>query len=420
MNHYIVADCNNFYASCERIFNPSLEKHPLIVLSNNDGCVVARSQEAKQLGINMGDPYFKIKALCERCRIAVFSSNYELYGDISQRVMTLLAELAPEIECYSIDEAFLRFPKKFSEKEICMRAIHMRTIIKKWVGIPISLGIAPTKTLAKAAVELAKKAPHGVFSLHSPEKRQALLAALPTEEIWGIGKKFSERLRGMQIYTAQQFVEADPGMIRHKMGIVGERILWELRGIACLQLEEISIKKSLCCSRSFGQAVVKKEELEEALATYASMACVKLRQQKCYAQALTAFFEAILDPAAGTRQHYSRTAAFPAPTSDTAEAISTAKKLLSTVYNEREKYKKCGVILLDLIPERQELPDLFSTGMRPERKQLMQTIDALNNRFGKGTLFFAAAGTDPRWKMRSDKRSRHYTTDWDDLPIAKA
>lgn len=349
-----------------------------------------------------------------------FSSNYELYGDISQRVMSLLTAMAPEIELYSIDEAFLKFPGSLSEEEIGTLSVNMRKILKKWVGIPVSFGIAPTKTLAKVAVDFAKKAPQGVFSLLSTDKQKAILSNVPVEDVWGIGKRFAERLRSLQIYTALQLAEADASLIRRKMGVVGERILWELRGIACLPLLEAAAKKSICCSRSFGRTVQEKEALGEALSTYVSRACTKLRQQQSYAAALCVFFESVLDPAAGTRQHYSRTIAFPAPTADTALMISAAKKLLDQIYSPYEKYKKCGAILLDLIPERYLQPDLFSNGMPPKRKRLMQTIDALNDHFGKDTLFFAAMGTDPTWKMRSEKRSRCYTTDWEELPIVKA
>jgi len=412
MTHYVLADCNNFYASCERIFNPALEKSPLVVLSNNDGCVVARSQEAKQLGINMGDPFFKIKTLCETCRVSVFSSNYALYGDISQRVMNVLSALAPAIEFYSIDEAFLAFPDSTPEDELYAHCLQVRSTVKKWVGIPLSLGIAPTKTLAKAAIDFVKKAAQGVFSLLPAEKRVAMLSTVPVEDVWGIGKRFAERLRSLQLYTALQLSEADPGMIRRKIGVVGERILWELRGVACLPLQQPVARKSLCCSRSFGKSVQEKEELGEALSTYAAAACAKLRKQQSCASALCVFLESTV--------HHSRTAAFATPTADSAEAIGTAKRLLDVLYSPHQKYKKCGVLLLDLIPEKYVQPDLLSPGMSAKRKQLMQTIDALNDRFGKDTLFFAAMGTNPVWKTRSDRRSRHYTTDWEDLPIAKA
>jgi DNA polymerase V len=421
MSHFVLADCNNFYASCERLFNPKLEGKPVIVLSNNDGCVVARSQEAKKLGIKMGQPYFQIKEFCSRFKVAVYSSNYRLYGDLSERVMDLLSQASPEIEIYSIDEAFLKYPNSLDSALVFSECVELRKKVKKWVGIPISLGIAPTKTLAKVANDLAKKNPTvGVFDLSSPEMQKQVLQDYPVAEVWGIGPGFSDRLKAIGVYTAWDFKETEPALIRKKMGVVGERMLWELRGISCLQLEEPKPKKSITCSRSFGRVVTEKEELAEALATHVSSACEKLRAQSSCASALLVFLESVLDGSLGTRRYYSLQFDFSFPTSDTPEIISAAKEILAQLFVPKERYKKCGIILLDLISNKSLMPDLFLGGIDPKRQALMRTVDALNARHGKNRVFFAAMGTNPQWKMRSDKCSSYNTIEWDSLPTVKA
>lgn len=422
MGHYILADCNNFYVSCERLFNPKLEGRSVIVLSNNDGCVVARSQEAKQLGIKMGEPYFKIEKLCNTMNVAVYSSNYQLYGDISQRVMEILAQKAPEIQIYSIDEAFLKYPATLGAAELWSICIQLRRLVKRWVGMPISLGIAPTKTLAKLANDLAKKNQNvGIYDLSCPEKRNKTLLSYPVGSVWGIGSRLQTRLNAMGIYTAHEFSQMDPIVIRQRMGVVGERMLWELRGISCLPIEEdASPKKSITCSRSFGKVITESDELANALATFVNIACVKLRRQNSCAQALHVFLEAQIEPQQPQRRQYGMTKAFLQPTSDTAEIISAAKCCLHRLYHEKERYKKCGIILLDLQPEKNIVPDLFLGGINPKRKAVMQTVDALNAHFGKNTVFFGAMGTDSQWKARSDRRSEYNTTSWNKLPIVYA
>lgn len=421
MSHYVLVDCNNFYVSCEKVFNPWLEKHPVIVLSNNDGCVVARSAEAKKLGILRGDPFFKIRDLCRQRSVIVYSSNYQLYGDFSRRVMLTLTDMAPEMQIYSIDEAFLKFPASMSANEVTTHSVNMRRIVKKWVGIPTSIGIAPTKTLAKAANHMAKKdTVKGVFNLTSPSLQREVLKDFPIGDVWGIGSRFQAKLQAVGIYTALEFREADPIFIRRKMGVVGERMLWELRGLSCLSLDEPQPKKSITCSRSFGKPVTDPADLAEALATYVASACVKLRDQESCAQAMCVFLEAVIDAKAGIRQSYSTTVSFPFPTNDTPQIINAAKHCLAHLFREQQSYKKCGIILLDLISEDQVIPDLFVGGMDPKRRQLAQTVDDMNARLGKNTVFYGAMGVNPDWKMRSDKRSGCYTTSWTDLAIAKA
>lgn len=412
-------DCNNFYVSCERLFNPRLEGKPVVVLSNNDGCVVARSQESKRLNIKMGEPFFKIRDFCNRYGVVVLSSNYELYGDISQRVMDTLTSLAPEIEIYSIDEAFMRFPK-MSPQDIEKVCFDIRRTVKKWVGIPTSIGIAPTKTLAKVASHKAKKDPSGIFNLCSPEVCNNVLDTFPIEDVWGIGSANKQKLYSMGIRTALQFAEMDPAIIRRSMGVIGERMVWELRGTSCLALNLVSEpKQTITCSRSFGKRVTDFNELSEAFSTFVHTACVKLREQQCAAQALYVFMEAMIDPQAPTRRHYNMAIDLPMATNDTALIITIGKMCLQRLYKKEEVYKKCGVILLDLISDDSIVPDLFHEGQDPKRTLLMDTLDSINARHGKNTLFFAAMGTNPTWKMRSDKRTRGYTTSWSDLAIAK-
>jgi DNA polymerase V len=422
MDYFVLVDCNNFYVSCERLFNPRLEARAVIVLSNNDGCVVARSREAKQLGIPMGAPFFKIRDVCRHQNILVYSSNYALYGDLSQRVMQILTEMSPEIQIYSIDEAFLKFSGSTPPEEMRAHCVSIRKKIKKWVGIPTSIGIAPTKTLAKVANDLAKKdTVHGVFDLSSPEVQLKILKDYPIEEVWGIGSRLKVKLQSWGIYTAGEFREADPVFIRRKLGVVGERMLWELRGISCLPLElERAPKQSITCSRSFGQAVTEQEGLEEALATYMASACVRLREEGSCAQALCVFVEAYLDAKAGTRQTFSTAIDLPFPTHDTPVLIHIAKQCLKKIFRVGHRYKKCGVILLDLIAQERIAPDLFTGNVDPKRERVAGIVDALNAHLGKNTLFYGAMGIDPSWKMRSQKRSSGFTSAWETLAKVKA
>lgn len=430
MKYFVLVDCDNFYVSCERLFNPSLEKRAVIVLSNNDGCVVARSQEAKKLGIKMGDPFFQIKQLCERLKIVVYSSNYALYGDISQRVMHILGNVAEDIEVYSIDEAFLTY-SSISPEALFDHCIALRRMIKKWVGISVSIGMAPTKTLAKAAASIAKKNGQGVFWLPPPHSEslaisetEKILKDFPAEEIWGIGSASRAKLAARGIRTAWEFQMQNPAAIRKLMGVVGERMLWELRGTSCLPLEQAVDKKSIASSRSFGTVLTCQEELAEALSTYVNTACVKLRKQKSCTQAICVYLELAIDyqsnePYTGPRQH-STVLSFELPTNDTPEIITTAKRGLAYLFREGLRYKKCGVVLLDLMPETQVMPDLFVKGPDKKRQRVAEVFDDLNARFGKNTLFYGAMGVNPQWKMRRKENYGSSSSNWDTLPIVKA
>ena len=420
MSYFILADCNNFYASCERLFSPRLENRAVVILSNNDGCVIARSQEAKALGLKMGDPYFKIKDFCKQARVMVHSSNYKLYGDISRRIMTIFSEMAPEMQIYSIDEAFLKYPSTLKIEEIFVIADQLRNTIKRWVGIPISLGIGPTKTLAKVANALAKKHRTAVFSLCSKETRAEIFKTFPIEDVWGIGRGYSKRLNAMGIYTIADFLKANPIQIRSKMGVVLERMHYELRGICCLDLEEVESKKSITCSRSFGQALTEESDISEALSTFAARASEKLRRQKSYAKAIYVFLEKTETNFDGfQRLQTNSEVVFEMPTDDTSKIITASKECLKKIFRPNQRYKKCGIILVDLVSEENIVPDLFFKA-NPKSQILMQTVDALNKRFGKNKVFFGATLGDNSWKMRADFLSPHHTTDWKQLPIVKA
>lgn len=422
MRHFVLVDCNNFFVSCERLFNPKLEGVPVIVLSNNDGCVVARSQEAKKLGIRMGEPYFKIKDFCVHQRVHVFSSNFQLYGDLSQRVMNTLKEFTPDIQIYSIDEAFLSYPKEMPIQELFAICVEIKQRIKKWVGIPVSIGIAPTKTLAKVANTMAKKNREvGLFDLSCEEKREEVLKDFPVEDVWGIGRRLAVKLRSKRIYTAWEFKQCDPIVIRSTMGVIGERMLWELRGLSCLPLEKPQPKKSMTYSRSFGKTVTQLEDLEQALCTYVSRLCAKLRQEeRACANTMIVYLEALVDSNTGFRQTYSLTVPFEYPTNDTSLMIMAAKQCLQQLYSAEHRYKKCGVILLGLEPEDQVSPDLFAPTPTAKQRQATHLMDNINTRFGKETLFLGAEGIDSsNWRKRSENSSAFNTTSWDHLPIVR-
>ncbi len=422
MGPFVLVDCNNFYVSCERVFNPKLDGRPVIILSNNDGCVVARSKEAKALGIKMAVPFFTIKELCQREGVIVQSSNYRLYGDLSSRIMEILSSHAPECEVYSIDEAFLRYPSSLLSQELFHACCQLREKIKRWVGIPVSLGIGRTRTQAKLANEKAKGADClcGVFDLSSAADYEEILNEFSTEDVWGIGSRWSKKLTQYGINTALQFARKDPSTIRSIMGVAGERTYWELQGKPCISLDDLGYRKSIMSSRSFGRTVVDLSELEEALSTYVFQACVKMRRQGSYAQAIQVYLKATDITESGKFKFFYATHPFAYPVHETTTIITAAKAILRKIYSSDERYKKCGVILLDLIPEERVPRDLFSSLDSNKDKTLSKAIDQINQKFGKGTLFYAAMGTQQSWKMRSETRSPCYTTNWEELAQARA
>lgn len=422
MSQFILADCNNFFVSCERVFNPKLENRPVVVLSNNDGCVISRSQEAKALGIKMGVPYFQIRDFCQLHRVAICSSNYELYGDLSNRVMNVLSSSCAEVERYSIDEAFLHYPETVCHEDLYSLCVTLQKKMKKWIGIPISLGIAPTKTLAKMANNLAKEdRTVGIFSLSSVEKRLEVLKAYPIENVWGIGRNLKQKLHGMRVRSAFEYSELDPHLVRKKLSVVGDRLRLELRGTSCLFLEEtVEAKQSITCSRSFGKRVTDPAELAEAVTYFVSEACRKLRKQSSCASALCVYIETMRDPVTGTRVQDSRTFSFPTPTNYTPQFIAAAKACLTAMYRPSTLYKKCGVIVLELQPANQVIPDLFIGKASPKSEAFMKTIDQINAKHGVNKIFSGAMGTSQSWRGRCEQRTKHFTTNWNDLAIAIA
>lgn len=418
MSIFALIDCNNFYVSCERIFNPRLEKKPVVVLSNNDACVVARSNEAKALGIPMGAPLFKWKKFCEEHSVNILSSNYELYGDISHRVMQVIQEFYPEMEIYSIDEAFIKLDG-FNREQLFSDALELRQKIKTWTGIPVSIGISQTKTLAKVANYIAKnQRKEGVFEFLDKDLQSEILSHFPLEKVWGIGSQISSRLEKLHIQSAKALRDSDPKKIRHYFSVVMERMVQELRGISCLSLEEFQPRKQIISSRSFGKPITELQELEEAVSQYVATACIKLREQKSEAQGLSVFVQT--NRFNEREPYYSNSASlsFPIPTADTGEMITAAKKSLRHIFKPGYRYKKAGIMLLDLRPNTIKQQDFF-TEKNPRRELLMRSIDAINKTLGKNTVFHAAQGIRKPWQMRSDLRSPRYTTRWDELLLVK-
>jgi len=414
-----LADCNSFYASCERVFDPRLRDRPVVVLSNNDGCVVTRSSEAKALGITVGVPYFQIRDLVKRHGIVVRSSNYTLYGDLSARVMAVLGRFTPHMEVYSIDEAFLDLGGMPLDRLVDYGR-EIRSTVLRWTGIPISIGIGPTKTLAKVANHLAKNAPasEGVWSLADTRERTAVLTRLDVQDIWGIGARLAARLKRAGIATAFQLREASLSQVRRLVGVVGERTALELGGLACIGMEEAPPPaKSIVRSRSFGRPVERREELEEAVATHATRAAEKLRIHRRVVGMLSVF----VATSRFQERPYANLATVPLapPTDDTARLIHAALAALRPIFREGFKYQKAGVMLAGLEPRAGLTESLFVQYDRTRSERLMATVDNVNRRLGPDTLRYAAAGFSRPWHMRREHASPHYTTRWDELPTVR-
>ncbi len=414
MDTIVLADCNNFFVSCERVFQPRLENKPVVVLSNNDGCIISRSEEAKALGLLMGQPFFEVKEFCQRHNVEVFSSNFQLYRDLSARVMEILIQDANDAEIYSVDEAFLTFHKALKEDEVIERAKALRKKVKDWVGIPISLGIAPTKTLAKIAGDYAKKkTKEGVYSLCQNEKIISTLENYPIEDVWGIGSRYAKLLKGMKIHTALDFRQMDLPIVRKKMGVIGERLVLELNQMSCNHLEVAKPKKSISVSRSFGKAIYEFDELKSALSSFITSASEKLRRQGSKARAITIFVQHGFEYESGFER-------LDFATSDTAEFLNIGEYLLENIFIENTKYKKCGVILSEFEAEDVKALDFFGAGMSIKRKNLMNTLDQLNSKYGKDSLFFASKGISDGWIGKKEKLSNISTNDFDLLPMVFA
>jgi DNA polymerase V len=425
MTHYslfALVDCNNFYVSCERVFDPKLEGKPVIVLSNNDGCVVARSNEAKALGIAMGVPAFQIRHLIHHHDVQVFSSNYALYGDMSRRVMDTLAQFSPNVEVYSIDEAFLSL-SEFTSRNLTEYGCTIRSTVKRWTGIPVSVGIAETKTLAKIAGDVAKHSRDsgGVFDLTACQDRDAMLAGIPIEDVWGIGPNWARLLKQHGIETARDLRDADEHWIRKRMGVVGARIVQELRGVSCLALEDCPPpKQGITVSRSFGRPITSLVEIREAVAAYTARVGEKLRRERLAATVLTVFV--MTNPFKEDEPQYSNavTIKLPVATDATPELLRYALRGIERVYREGYRYNKAGIMLTALVPVSQRQLDLFEDRDRERSSRLMRVLDRLNAEMGTGTLRYAAEGYMKRWRTRFERRSPVNTTNWRDLPVAKA
>jgi DNA polymerase V len=424
MRQKIVAlvDCNNFYVSCERVFHAALQKKPVVVLSNNDGCIVARSNEAKKLGITMGQPVFQCQDIIHKHHVQVFSSNYSLYADMSARVMKVLSQFSSKLEVYSIDEAFLDLTDcAIDDLTECGREIRARVL--QFTGIPVSVGIAPTKSLAKIATETAKKqaSSEGVVNLCGLTKQEtdAYLAAIPVEDVWGIGRKYALFLTNYGIATAKDLKDADEKWVRRHLTVVGERLVFELRGTACLPIEsEAKSKKGIMCSKTFGREITSFQELQEAVATYTARAAEKLRKQETQAAALSVFVQTNRFNTALPYYTNSYDITMPYPTAFTPDLIHYALTGLKAIYREGYRYKKAGVYLTKIVPEEHVQPDLFGEfSLLDHYKQarFMFILDALNTIYGRDTLFFAIQGVTRPWKMHQSMLSGRFTTQWSEI-----
>jgi len=414
-------DCNNFYASCERVFNPSLNRRPVVVLSNNDGCVIARSSEAKALGIPMGEPAYKLKALIEANQVVVFSSNYVLYGDMSHRVMTTVAQFAPDMEIYSIDEAFLLFDgfENINLKEY--GEIIVRTTTRN-TGIPVSLGIAPTKTLAKLANKFAKKYKDykGVCVIDTDEKREKALKLTAVGDVWGIGRQYAKKLEYYSIHTAWDFTQRSKSWVRHTMGVVGERTWLELKGTPCVEMDKTTTKKSICTSRSFGERLTELSPISEAVSNFAASCAEKLRKQHSLASVIMVFIQTNPN-ATNLPQHCKQVVLqLPVPTNDTTELINFALRGLKAIFAEGFQFKKAGVIVSGIVPERPLQGDLFDTRNRDKFSKIMTVMDSLNASYGKQKVKIAAQGFDRKWKLKNERLSPCYSTKLKDVLEIKA
>ena len=418
-NSIALIDCNNFYASCERIFNPRLIGKPIVVLSNNDGCIITRSAEAKELGIKMGEPYFKAKKIIDKNNVRVFSSNYSLYGDISQRVMETLARFASDVEIYSIDEAFLGL-NGFENYELSKYCKYIRRTIKQWVGIPVSIGVSTTKTLSKIANNLAKKNKEydGVCILKSWFDINEALKLTPIEDVWGIGRRLSVFLKKYKINTAYDFTQLDKGWIRKNMGVVGEKTFLELCGVSCIELELIpSDKKSCCVSRSFSKPVEKIDDLEESVSSYGTRVAEKIREEGLVAESMSIFV--LTNYFNRKEKQYSNSIKLqlPYPTNNSIKIVKRALEGIKKIYRQGYRYKKAGVILYSLTKAKQTRGLLDYD--RESSDSIMNTLDRINERYGSSTIRLASEGVDKSWSMRRESVSPCYTTRFDDLVEAK-
>lgn len=415
---FALADCNNFFASCERVFRPDLQGKPVIVLSSNDGCAIARSNEAKALGIKMGDPLFKIKDIVQKHNVAVFSGNMALYGDMSQRVRWVLQEYAPAIEVYSIDEAFLDL-RGMENINFDVFAKHLSAQCWKMVSIPVSVGIAPTKTLAKIASKLCKQYPKlkGGCYMHRPQDIEKVLRNFPIEDVWGIGRRSVAKLKLKGVHTAYQFTQLQEKNVQSIFGITGVRTWRELRGIPCIEFEDgFDAKQSICVSRSFSSEIYDVKELQEQLANFASTMAEKLRKQGSAVAEMLVFAHTNRFKENQQQDYVNALVVFMTPTADQRTIISHAVQAVQNLCKKNCGYKKAGVIATKIVAETNVMRSLFEdTDLVKRENSITAAVDAINNTFGKGTIKLAVQGSG-RIKTTSENQSPHYTTKWSDLP----
>lgn len=417
---YGLADCNNFFVSCERVFDPKLEGRPVVVLSNNDGCVIARSNEAKALGIGMCDPFFRIRASVERNRIAVLSGNMALYADMSRRVHETLRGLVPAVEVYSIDEAFLDL-RGLPLDELDGLGHRIARTVRRHTGIPLSVGIAPSKTLAKVASHLCKRYPKlaGACLMHRPQDVEKVLRSFPVGEVWGVGRRFAKRFEAMRLRTAWEFVQLPHEWVRREMGVNGLRMWRELQGEPCIGFEEqIQAKRSICTSRSFACEITDPKTLSEQVALFASMTAEKLRRQGSACGALTLFIRTDRFREDRPQEYASRMHSFAVATDSTLELNAAAQRMLRTAFVEGVGYKKAGVVASEIIPRDGVQQAIFDEVDRDRHGRLMRALDEVNRRMGDRTLRLASEGEGVVAHNRA-YLSRRYTTCWEELPSVR-
>ncbi len=412
-----LVDCNNFYVSCERVFRPDLKTTPIVVLSNNDGCAVSRSNEAKELGIKMGQPWFECKELAEEHGILALSSNYALYADLSNRVMSILSDYSPRHEVYSIDECFVDLTGTPKLRDV---SYAMRERVMAWTGIPVCVGIGPTKTLAKLANHIAKKHPRskGVFNYNDLTQAQQdkLLSQISVDEVWGVGRRISARLAEHGINTVQELRRAHTATLRAEFGVVIEKTQRELQGVACIDLQEVvPDKKQIVSSRSFGHTVRDVAVLKDAMSTFVANACAKLRAQGAHASSLRVFLHTNRFRKDLPQYNPSFTLPLPQPTNDSLVVNRWADYLVGRLFKPEYEYKKAGIMLGEITPVGQYQADWLEPTQVTDTR-LMETLDGLNKRFGRGTVKVSTQGAHTGWQMRQERKSPSYTTDWDTVP----
>lgn len=420
MRQIALIDGNNFYVSCQRVFDPSLNGKPVVVLSNNDGCAVARSNEVKALGVPMGAPWFKFKDLAKQHGIIAYSSNYALYASMSNRMMSILRQFSPDQEIYSIDESFLDLTG-FQSRDLIAYGQQIRQRVLKWIGLPVCVGIGSTKTLAKLANHCAKKQPNfnGVcnFNEMTQNDLNQIFSEIEVGEVWGVGRKLAPKLNGLGINTVLELKQADPERLRQLFSVVMEKTIRELNGTVCIELEEVApAKKQIVSSRSFGYPVQDYNSLAESITLYVSRAAQKLRKQHSFTGSVYVYIRT--SPFKENDSFYSNglTIPMPTPTDDTRQLVNVALWGLKRIYKPNFNYAKAGVMLSELVPAEGVQSDLFSTAQTsPKSEKLMVTMDAINKKMGKESIKLASEGFKRPWKMKQESKSPSFTTRWEDL-----